>query len=194
MKKKAEALIIPLTTEQQIFFKKIAPRAEKKVAAKKGFIPVEPHFKPCCGVWIEVYGNVVPPPPGEKIADPKIWKDKVEMRHLKLILKDLRKRAEEKNIEWTEEAATTRFRAFVTAGGNDEWISKNFLLRILNNNKTKIFNNQITPKKDGRTGANGYAQGQSTRNNDYRAVDEQSGTKRIDGSKSADTKGGFGQL
>ena len=69
------------------------------------------------------------------------------MRHLKNILADLRERAEEKKIEWTEMVATTRFRAFVMRAAEDDFISRNFLLRIINNNKTRIFNNQITPKR-----------------------------------------------
>lgn len=129
--------------------KKMSDFSVKKTGAakkKKKSIP-EPFFKACCIIWIEVYGMVVPPPPGEKIADPKIWKDKVEMRHLKYILKDLRERAEEQKVLWDEVNAKIRFRAFIERAGKDDFISKNFLLRIINNNKTKIFNNQITPKK-----------------------------------------------
>ena len=116
---------------------------------KKTILP-ENFFKACCGVWAEVYGEVVPAPPGEEKADPRIFKDKIEMKHLKYILKDLRERAEEKKIEWTEMMATTRFRAFVMRAAEDDFISKNFLLRIINNNKTRIFNNQINPKKNER--------------------------------------------
>lgn len=107
----------------------------------------EKFFRRCCGVWTEVYGEVVPAPPGEEKADPRIFKDSVEMRHLKNILADLRERAEEKKIEWTEIVAITRFRAFVMRAAEDDFISRNFLLRIINNNKTRIFNNQINPKR-----------------------------------------------
>lgn len=123
---------------------------ENAPGAKKKSLP-EKHFKACCQVWIEVYALVVPPPPGEEVADPNIWKDNVEMRHLKLILKDLRERAEKKSVEWNEENATIRFRLFSLTAAEDDFLGNNFLLRLINSFKTKIFNNQITPRKDGRT-------------------------------------------
>ncbi len=144
MKKNGNVVgVVPLGSSTNFFQKKNISPAAKKV------MPPEKFFTVCGLVWIEVYGKVVKPPPGEEIADPRLWKDAVEKRHLKLILKDLRERAEEKKIVWDEETATKRFRAFIERAGEDEWISNNFLLRIINNNKTKIFNNQITKKTNG---------------------------------------------
>ena len=101
----------------------------------------EKFFKACCGVWTEVYGEVVCAPPGEEKADPRIFKDSVEMRHLKNILADLRERAEEKKIEWTEMVSTTRFMAFMIRAAENDFISRNFLFSIINKNKKKIINN-----------------------------------------------------
>lgn len=60
-------------------------------------------------------------------------------RDLKTIIQTLRKRAEEKNIEWTHDVATSRFRHFLEWAYLDKWLSDNWLLQNINRQKDKIF-------------------------------------------------------
>lgn len=60
-------------------------------------------------------------------------------RDLKAIVEALRKRAEEKNIEWTKETAISRFRVFLEYAFSDWWLSENWLLSNINRQKDKIF-------------------------------------------------------
>lgn len=120
---------------------------------KKNIAPPEKFFKPCVAVWFKVYGELVPPIEVEEgvfeIAQPSFIG--AETRHMKSILKELRERAEGKKVVWTEQEATTRMELFLRRAWEDAWISKNFMLRIISNNRTKIFNNQITKKNGSET-------------------------------------------
>lgn len=60
-------------------------------------------------------------------------------RNLKNILTELRKRAEDKKVEWTYEVATTRFRMFLEHAYMDRWLSENWLLQNIDRQKDKIF-------------------------------------------------------
>lgn len=60
-------------------------------------------------------------------------------RDLKTIIQTLRKRAEDKGVEWTHEVATTRFRHFLEWAYMDKWLSENWLLMNINRQKDKIF-------------------------------------------------------
>lgn len=60
-------------------------------------------------------------------------------RDLKTIIQTLRKRAEDKGVEWTHEVATTRFRHFLEWAYMDKWLSENWLLQNINRQKDKIF-------------------------------------------------------
>lgn len=60
-------------------------------------------------------------------------------RDLKNILIALRKRAEDKKVEWTYEVATTRFRHFLEWAYMDKWLCENWLLMNINRQKDKIF-------------------------------------------------------
>lgn len=60
-------------------------------------------------------------------------------RDLKTIIQTLRKRAEDKGVEWTHEVATTRFRHFLEWAFMDKWLSQNWLLQNINRQKDKIF-------------------------------------------------------
>lgn len=62
-------------------------------------------------------------------------------RDLKNIVQALRKRAEDKQVEWTHEVATTRFRHFLEYCYADRWLQDNFLLQNINRQKDKIFFN-----------------------------------------------------
>jgi hypothetical protein len=72
-------------------------------------------------------------------------------RHLKKILELLEKRAVGKGVEWTPENALKRFKEFLTNAYRDPWLSKNFLLRHLENFIDKIILNQ----NKGNGGTNG---------------------------------------
>lgn len=60
-------------------------------------------------------------------------------RDLKNILQALRKRAEDKQVEWTYEVATTRFRHFLEWAVADKFLSENWLLSMINRRKDIIF-------------------------------------------------------
>ena len=51
----------------------------------------------------------------------------------------LRKRAEDKQVEWTHEVATTRFRYFLEYCYQDSWLRDNFLLQNISRQKDRIF-------------------------------------------------------
>ncbi len=122
---------------------------DKKIDSKKKKVDPEKYFRQAASIWIRVYGELVPPDPetGE-VADPSFWKDGAEKRNLKLILTSLRDRAESRGVEWTEENMAQRFEAFIRKAWEDDFVYKNFMLRMINNNKVKFFNNQITPKRN----------------------------------------------
>lgn len=60
-------------------------------------------------------------------------------RDLKNILITLRKRAEDKGIEWTYEVATSRFRHFLEWSYMDKWLADNWLLMNINRQKDRVF-------------------------------------------------------
>ena len=60
-------------------------------------------------------------------------------RDLKSIIQVLRKRAEDKNIQWTFEVATTRFRHFLEHALMDKWLSENWLLMNISRQKDRLF-------------------------------------------------------
>lgn len=62
------------------------------------------------------------------------------------IIEVLKKRAAEKNIEWTEEVANLRWREFLGRAFQDDWLSKNWLLSNLNRKMDKVFFNLISAK------------------------------------------------
>lgn len=68
-------------------------------------------------------------------------------RDLKAIVQSLKKRAEEKNIEWTEEVAIARFKIFLEYAFSDWWLSENWILSNINRQKDKIFFKAATQNK-----------------------------------------------
>jgi len=142
MKKKSENIVgVVRVNNQKFFSKKNAPGGGKKSAAA----PTQ-YWKILVAVWFDLYAELIPPAPCDEKAKPCF--DTIETFQMKIILRELKKRAEEKNIEWTEDEAKKRWEAFLRKAFDDDFISKNFMLRIISNNKTKIFNNQITPKRN----------------------------------------------
>jgi hypothetical protein len=111
----------------------------------------EKYFKEAGAVWVRLYGELLPIDfeTGE-VAEPSFWDTPSEKKSLKEILISLRERATKKNIIWTKDVMQERLEKFILAAWKDDWLSKKFMLRFINQNKTLIFNNQITPKKDGK--------------------------------------------
>lgn len=59
-------------------------------------------------------------------------------RDLKSIIQVLRKRSEERGVEWTKETAIFRFKMFLEFAFSDWWLSENWLLQNINRQKDKI--------------------------------------------------------
>lgn len=62
-------------------------------------------------------------------------------RDLKNIIKELRERAESKNIEWSELAAVTRLNKFLQVANTYKYLNENWLLSNINRQKDIIFFN-----------------------------------------------------
>lgn len=65
---------------------------------------------------------------------------KRDFSYFKNLIGLLKKRAEQKKVEWTEEAAVTRLKSFLTAAFADKWLGQHFTLA----NLEKQFNSIIT--------------------------------------------------
>ncbi len=103
----------------------------------------EPFWEQLVAKWFQVYGELVPTIKGNKAVP--IFRG-AEPKHMKILVATLRCRATTSGVEWTEKNALQRWEAFLKNAFKDDFISKNFMLRIISNNATKIFNNQITVK------------------------------------------------
>lgn len=121
---------------------------KSKVLKKNNRVAAPPtqFWKPLVKLWFDLFAELLPPVDGLP-AKPSF--DTVEAFQYKIIIREIKKRAEERNIEWDEKSALTRTEAFLRKSWEDNFISKNFMLKIISNRKGLIFNNQITPKNDG---------------------------------------------
>jgi hypothetical protein len=59
-------------------------------------------------------------------------------RDLRNIIQVLRKRAEDKGVEWTSDAAKSRFRSFLEHCYLDRWLRDHFILSVLNRQKDVV--------------------------------------------------------
>ncbi len=98
--------------------------------AKKQKQPPEPYWNEQVGIFFEFTRNKFHDTPSFDTGQP---------RNLKNILTALRKRAEDKGIEWSYEVATTRFRHFLEVCFQDNWLRENWLLQNIDRQKDKIF-------------------------------------------------------
>lgn len=141
-------------------------KKKKNIAPKKKKEPVE-FWNALVGVWFSVYANLIPPVNGEK-AQPSFADDPAERTALRLIIQALKGRCK---VEWSEKEATIRLDAFLRMAHLDRFISDNYMLRIINLNKTKIFNKQITPKyftnANGQNREGGSYQGSFSKGSSY---------------------------
>ena len=69
-------------------------------------------------------------------------------RDLKSILEAMKKRSEEKSIQWTLQLSQQMLLAFLEAGYNEPWLQENYFLFNLNRQKDKLFF-KLKKKNDG---------------------------------------------
>lgn len=98
--------------------------------AKKEKKQPEPYWQDMISVWFNFCK--------EKYNDIPTF-DNSAPRDLKNIIQALRKRAEDKGVEWTQEVAIMRFRHFLEHCWMDRWLSDNWLLMNIARQKDKIF-------------------------------------------------------
>jgi hypothetical protein len=75
----------------------------------------------------------------EKFYGEKPTFDCSSPRDLKTIVLAIKKKADDKQIEWTLDIALRSLKAFFETAYQDKWIRENFVLIHLNRNKDKIF-------------------------------------------------------
>lgn len=102
-----------------------------------------PHWEKLVECWFTFFKKITGENPSFAGADP---------RHLRNILQKLKKRAEEKNVEWSEANSVTRFNGFLQKMSEDAWMRNNFLL----SNLDQKFDKYITQKN-----SNGNVKGTS---------------------------------
>lgn len=74
----------------------------------------------------------------EKFKEPPTF-DGSAPRDLKAIVQALRKRAEERNVEWTKETALFRFKTFLDYAYSEWWLREHWLLSNINRSKDIFF-------------------------------------------------------
>jgi hypothetical protein len=100
----------------------LAPPPKKLVKKVKEEGPVEPHWNLLVGIWFSFNKERLGEEPSFERDDPKV---------LKRIVQRLKKRAEKKNVPWTETTAPQRLKSFLEGAYAEDWISKHFLLANL---------------------------------------------------------------
>jgi hypothetical protein len=102
---------------------------EKKVAAKKEKVAT-PHWQMLVKIFFDFCND-------KKGDEPSFGG--METRNMKEIVKELQRRAEKRNIVWTEEVAVSRWSNFLKFSYTDYWLSNNWTLFNLNRQKDKVF-------------------------------------------------------
>lgn len=115
----------------------VSPHIEKKVSKSKQKAESEPYWKELVSIYFSFCY--------EKFNEKPSFDDSAP-HDMHRIIEALKKRAEEKSIEWTEDVAKLRWRGFLGIAYQDDWLSKNWLLSNLNRQKDKIFLNIVNPK------------------------------------------------
>jgi hypothetical protein len=130
---------VPGKDSQRI--KKVKYSKRKKISADA---PPTPHWNLIVEQWFLFNQEKFSEKPSFAGADP---------RHLKKIVEILERRALDKGIEWTEQAAVKRFSDFLKKAFQDPWLSKNFLLSNLEKQLDKFILNQNGNTKSGQNHA-----------------------------------------
>lgn len=105
----------------------------KEVKIKKEPKPkkqIEPHWNKAVETWFKFTTDKFNAPPSFDGSAP---------RDLKCIITQLRQRAEDKNIEWSELALVTRLNAFLDAAFTYQYLRTHWLLLNINRQKDIIF-------------------------------------------------------
>lgn len=113
---------------------------EKKEKQPKKKRSAEPYWSDMVGVYFDFCRNRFNDIPSFDGSAP---------RDMKTIIAALRVRAEAKQIEWTHEVATTRWRSFLEYAFTDRWLAENWLLSNINRQKDKIFFNTSKQQSNG---------------------------------------------
>lgn len=108
--------------------------APKKSAGKRKKEEKEPYWAELVKVYFSFCYEKFEEKPSYAGSDPS---------DMHRIIEVLKKRAAEKNVEWTEETAKLRWREFLGRAFQDDWLASNWLLHNLNRQKDKIFLNLI---------------------------------------------------
>ncbi len=113
----------------------VPPDAGRKKPDKKrkNEEPPEPHWEKLVEAWFNFNKEKFKVEPSFKDQDPRL---------LKKIVQELKKRAEKKNLEWSEPIAVERFKLFLEHAYKNPWLKEHFLLENLN----KQFDVIIQPK------------------------------------------------
>jgi hypothetical protein len=129
--------LIPQRKEKEIESKintavsPVSPAVKKKRANKKD-PNAEPYWKTLVAVYYSFCFEKFDEKPSFKGSDPS---------DMHRIIEVLKKRAAEKNVEWTEETAKLRWREYLGRAYQDDWLSKNWLLSNLNRKMDTVFFN-----------------------------------------------------
>lgn len=180
--------IVPFSNEN-LFFDKM--KKEEKI--KKPEKQKELYWQKLVECFFEFCRENLPKLPDGSKAEPTFSGSSPRDLHDIVVILRLRASKSTPPVEWTEEEAKKRLNAFLKKAYEDDWLSKNFILPQLNRFKDKVFLNLITPKRYEKENKNRYQKTQSTRNNDYRRIEDQPGVTGV-ADQTNDIEGGFGQL
>jgi hypothetical protein len=131
-----------------------APGAGKKQNGKKEKkqeLP-EPHWEELVKVWFDFNVEKFGGKPSFEKDDPRI---------LKRIIGRLKKRAADKQVEWTRDTSILRWKSFLTKSYEEKWLSTHFLLSNLENQFDTIILNH---------NANGTTNGSNRQNHSHQPV------------------------
>lgn len=101
----------------------------------------EPHWQDMVNTYFATTRGIFP---GEEPAF-----DGPDPRDLLGIVKELRKRAEKKNIEWTREEGTNRLKLFLETAATDEFFHDHWVLSTLNRHKNRVFFGTLKKRTNG---------------------------------------------
>ena len=104
--------------------------------AKKEAAPPEPYWSAQVKVFFDFYQSKFDTEP--EFEGPST-------RSLKAIIASLRKRAEKKDILWTEDVAKKRLSSFLEFAYEDDLLNKCFVLETINRYKDKVFQKIANP-------------------------------------------------
>lgn len=115
----------------------VVDKPAKPVSKSKKKLDAEPFWKELVTVYFSFCWDMFNEKPSFDGSSPS---------DMHRIIECLKKRAAERNVEWTEETAKLRWREFLGRAFQDDWLKQNWLLSNLNRHKDKVFLNLISHK------------------------------------------------